>query len=75
MFLIAVRKNSSTGEILFEGKELSQGQAIRFRRRRLWINTGTADNLRVTVNGRRAAIPGGRPQVLVVTAQGVTSPS
>ena len=75
VFLIAVRKNSPTGAILFEGKELSQGEAIHFRRRRLWINTGTAENLRVTVNGKRAAIPGGRPQVLVVTAQGVTSPS
>jgi len=75
VFLIAVRKNSPTGQILFEGKELSQGQSIHFRRRRLWNNTGTAENLRIKVNGRRAAIPGGRPQVLVVTAQGVTSPS
>jgi hypothetical protein len=75
VFLIAVRKNGPTGEILFEGKELSQGQSIHFRRRRLWINTGTAENLRVKVNGRPATIPGGRPQVLVVTAQGVTLPS
>jgi hypothetical protein len=75
VFLIAVRKNSPTGEILFEGKELSPGESIHFRRRRLWINTGTAENLRIKVNGRPAAIPGGRPQVLVVTAQGVTSPS
>jgi hypothetical protein len=75
VFLIAVRKNSPTGQILFEGKELAPGQAIHFRRRRLWINTGTPENLRVTVNGRRTALPGGRPQVLVVTAQGVSSPS
>ena len=75
VFLIAVRKNSPTGQILFEGKELSPGQAIHFRRRRLWINTGTSENLRVKINGKRAVIPGGRPQVLVVTAQGVTSPS
>ncbi len=75
VFLIAVRKNSPTGEILFEGKELAPGQAIHFRRRRLWINTGTPENLRVTVDGKRSAIPGGRPQVLVVTAEGVTSPS
>jgi cytoskeleton protein RodZ len=70
-FLIAVRKNSPTGQVLFEGKDLSAGQMIVFRRRKLWIDTGTPEHLRVIVDGRQTSLPGGKPQVFVVTARGV----
>ena len=51
--LIAVRKNGPTGKILFQGKELAPAQTNHFKRRQLWINTGTPENLRVVVNGKR----------------------
>jgi hypothetical protein len=71
VFLIAVRKNSPTGDILFEGKELSPGQSIHFRRRKLWINTGTPEHLQIIIDGRRTLLPGGKPQVFVVTGRGI----
>jgi hypothetical protein len=69
--LLAVRKAGPQGKILFENKELSPGQSLRFKRRKLWINTGTPESLRVIVNGRPSALPGGKPQVFVVTARGI----
>jgi cytoskeletal protein RodZ len=69
--LLAVRKAGPQGKILFENKELSPGQSLRFKRRKLWINTGTPESLRVVVNGRPSALPGGKPQAFVVTARGI----
>jgi hypothetical protein len=71
VFLIAVRKNSPTGKVLVEGKELAPGQILRFKRRKLWINTGTPESLRIIVNGKRTTLPGGRPRSFVVTGHGV----
>jgi helix-turn-helix protein len=71
VFLIAVRKNSPTGPILFEGKELAPGHSIVFRRRKLWVNTGTPEALRVVVNSRPTRLPGGKPSVFVITSRGV----
>jgi hypothetical protein len=71
VFLIAVRKGGPTGRILLQGVELAPGEAKRFRRQRLWINTGTPGNLRVIVNGKRVTYPGGKPQAFVVTARGI----
>ena len=71
VFLIAVRKGGPTGKILLQGVELARGEAKRFTRRRLWINTGSPGNLRVVVNGKRVTYPGGKPQAFVVTARGI----
>jgi cytoskeletal protein RodZ len=72
VFLIAVRKNSPTGQILFEGKEIAPGHSIHFRRRKLWVNTGTPEALRVAVDGKPKRLPGGKPSVFVVTSRGVS---
>jgi cytoskeleton protein RodZ len=69
--LLAVRKGGPTGRILLEGVELARGEAKRFTRERLWINTGTPGNLRVVVNGKRVSYPGGKPQAFIVTARGI----
>ena len=69
--LLAVRKAGPQGKILFENKELLPGQSLRFKRRKLWVQTGTPESLRVIVNGKRSTLPGGRPQVFVVTARGI----
>jgi len=69
--LIAVHKGGPMGPILIENKELLPGHQIRFRWRKLWINTGNPQNLRVIVNGKSVTYPGGKPQAFVVTAQGI----
>jgi hypothetical protein len=69
--LLAVRKGGPTGKVLLEQVELAPGEAKHFRRQRLWINTGTPENLRVVVNGKWVTYPGGKPPVFVVTAHGI----
>jgi len=71
VFLIAVRKGGPTGRILLANVELSPGEAKRFTRRAVWINTGTPENLRVIVNGKRVTYPGGKPQAFTVNAHGI----
>jgi len=69
--LLAVRRGGPTGKILLQGAELAPGETKKFKRERLWINTGTPGNLRIVVNGRRVTYPGGKPQAFVVTARGI----
>jgi cytoskeleton protein RodZ len=69
--LLAVRKGGPTGKILLENVELAPGEAKRFSRRKIWIQTGTPENLRVIVNGKRVTFPGGKPLVFIVTARGI----
>ncbi len=52
---------------------LSAGQTKHFTTKRLWINAGTPENLRITVNGKRVSLPGGGPQVFVVTSRGISA--
>ena len=74
VYLIAVHKGGPTGPTLMQNKELLPGHQLRFKRTKLWINTGTPENLRVFVNGKRVGYPGGKPQAFIVTASGI-SPS
>ena len=69
---LLVRKGGPTGKVLFNDA-LSAGKSKHFTTKRLWINTGTPENLRITVNGKRVKVPGGGPQVFVVTQRGVQS--
>jgi cytoskeletal protein RodZ len=72
--LVLIRKRSATGKVLFNAG-LSAGETKHFTTKRLWINTGTPENLRITVNGKRVTLPGGAPQVFVVTSRGIRSAS
>jgi cytoskeleton protein RodZ len=69
--LLAVRKGGPTGRILLENVELAPGDAKHFIRRKIWIQTGTPENLRVIVNGKRVTFPGGKPLAFIVTARGI----
>ena len=69
---LLVRKSGPRGKVLFNDA-LSVGETKHFTTKRLWINTGTPENLRITVNGKRVNAPGGGPQVFVVTGRGVSS--
>ena len=69
VFLL-VRKSSPNGKVLFN-ESLEAGDSQHFTVRRLWVNTGTPENLRVLVGGKRIRLPGGRPQVFYVTRRGI----
>jgi hypothetical protein len=71
VFLL-VRKNSPKGKVLFN-ESLDAGETEHFTVRRLWVNTGTPENLRVLIGGKRQRLPGGRPQVFYVTRRGISS--
>jgi cytoskeletal protein RodZ len=71
---VLIRKDDATGKVLFNGG-LASGKTKHFTTKRLWINTGTPENLRITVNAKRVALPGGSPQVFVVTSRGIQSAS
>jgi len=70
---VTVRLGGATGRVLLANEQLSAGDVRTFETRKLWVTTGTPENLRVTVDGRRAKLPGGRPQVFVVTAHGISA--
>ena len=71
VFLL-VRKSSPNGKVLFN-ESLEAGDSEHFTVRRLWVNTGTPENLRVLVGGKRIRLPGGRPQVFYVTRRGIST--
>jgi cytoskeletal protein RodZ len=68
--LLSVRIGGPTGRVVLSNTPLAKGDTKRFRAKRLWINTGTPENLRLRVNGKRVTLPYG-PRPFVVTARGV----
>jgi hypothetical protein len=69
--ILSVRKGGPSGKVLLENEQLKRGEKRGFTTRKLWINTGTPENVRVVVNGKRIPLPGGQPQVFIVTARGI----
>lgn len=66
-----VRNYSSNGRTLFTGT-VDQGKSLGWTRRRLWIDFGSPANLKVVVNGKVVAIPGGGGTIAVlVTPTGI----
>jgi cytoskeleton protein RodZ len=70
--LLTVRKSRPTGKILFNAT-LPAGRSKHFTTKRLWMQVGTPENLRITVNRARVTLPTGGPGVFYVTARGVTA--
>ena len=66
---LTVHAGSPAGELLYEGT-LDKGQSQTFKKKRLWIQLGAAQNLVASLNGLPAQLPAG-PSVVVVTAKGV----
>jgi cytoskeletal protein RodZ len=65
-----VREGSEAGTPLFEGT-LARGRSQRFARDRLWISIASPGKIRLSVAGRKRAIPAGG--TFLVTAGVVTS--
>ena len=72
---LQVRSRSGTGKLLYEGT-LQAGQTQRFvDDKRLWLQLGSPNNLRATVNGKVVHnLPGG-PAIVVAKANGVRTVS
>jgi hypothetical protein len=70
--LLTVRNHAPTGKVLFNDT-LSAGEAKHYTTKRLWLQVGTPENLRVTVNTQRVHVPAGGPGVFYVTARGLAA--
>lgn len=72
--LLEVRRGWATGKVLFNGT-LERGETQRFVSKRLWLNVGSPENLRIKLDGQPASLGTGCPQVVMVTRTQVTSKS
>jgi hypothetical protein len=70
--LLTVRNHAPTGKVLFNDT-LPAGEAKHYTTKRLWLQVGTPENLRVTVNTKRVRVPVGGPGVFYVTARGLAA--
>jgi RodZ C-terminal domain len=67
---IEVRRDSATGELLWEGT-LSKGDDQSVEGDRLWVRIGKGQNIALTLNGEPVERLGRGEQVLLVTETGV----
>jgi cytoskeleton protein RodZ len=68
--LLEVHLGSPTGKLLFQGT-LEPGRSQSFPARTVWLNAGSADNLRITLGGRSLTLPRTHgPSRLLVTRAG-----
>jgi Helix-turn-helix domain len=70
--LLTVRNHAPTGKVLFNDT-LPAGEAKHYTTKRLWLQVGTPENLRVTVNTEGVRVPVGGPGVFYVTARGLAA--
>jgi Helix-turn-helix domain len=70
--LLTVRNHAPTGKVLFNDT-LPAGEAKHYTTKRLWLQVGTPENLRVTVNTKRVRVPVGGPGVFYVTSRGLAA--
>jgi hypothetical protein len=70
--LLTVRNHAPTGKVLFNDT-LPAGEAKHYTTKRLWLQVGTPENLRVTVNTKRVRVPVGGPGVFYVTSGGLAA--
>ena len=69
--LVAVRRGSATGGVVFEGT-IERGRAMRFTGKKLWLSIASPENLQAKLNGKRRRLPArNQPVVLVATRKGL----
>jgi cytoskeletal protein RodZ len=68
---LEVHAGSATGRLLFQGT-LEEGQRQRFVAKRIWMNVGVPENLRLRLNGKVVRLrTTGTPQVVIVSPSGI----
>jgi hypothetical protein len=74
--LLEVHLGSPTGRLLFQGTLEPGRPALDFPARTVWVNAGSAENLRVIVNHHTLRLPkAAGPSRLLITATGHVRPS
>jgi hypothetical protein len=63
--LLAVRKGTAVGRLLYEGT-LERGQSLRFKPT-VWVNISSPENIAMHLNGRPVAVGGAKPRCLIIT--------
>jgi len=61
---VSAHKGSESGAALME-RVLRQGETVKLRGRRIWLQLGAAGNVDVTVNGKGRQIPSGTTNVVL----------
>jgi helix-turn-helix protein len=64
--LVAVRRGSASGRVLFQGT-VAPGQPIPFAGGRFWVNVASPERLVIKVRGKKINLGGYRPRVVTVT--------
>ena len=67
---VTARKNTATGDIVYDGTVQVGDEPLRLDGARLWVYVSSPENLRVIVNGHTVVVHGLRPRVAVVTRAG-----
>ena len=69
---LTVHLNGPSGKVVAADTALTAGQVLHFTAKRLWVTTGSPENLRLSINAKRVPLRGA-PQVFVVTSRGISS--
>jgi cytoskeleton protein RodZ len=73
--LVAVRRGSARGDVVFEGT-LERGRTMRFTGKRLWLNIAAPENLAARLNGKNVDLSDqAQPVVLLATKKGLAPPA
>ncbi|HZP73345.1 MAG TPA: helix-turn-helix domain-containing protein [Gaiellaceae bacterium] len=67
---VIAHRGSATGHIAFDGTVSQGDDALAIRGSRLWVEIDTPANLQIRVRGRLVHVPGGKPQVIIVSKTG-----
>jgi hypothetical protein len=72
--LLEVHSGSAAGRLLFQGT-LLRGKSVSFQGKRLWVDVTSPKHVVARLNGKKRAIPGTKPRVVIVTAAGIETAS
>jgi hypothetical protein len=72
--LLEVHSGSAAGRLLFQGT-LLRGKSVSFQGKRLWVDVTSPKHVVARLNGKKRAIPGTKPRVVIVTPAGIETAS
>ncbi len=67
---VAARVGTASGPVAFDGTISEGGPSVAIRKRRLWVQIDSPENLRIEVRGKLVHVPGLEPRVIIVTPTG-----
>ncbi|HVC88468.1 MAG TPA: helix-turn-helix domain-containing protein [Gaiellaceae bacterium] len=67
---VAARVRSANGDVAYDGTIQKGDPPVAIRGRQLWVQIDSPENLRIQVRGKLVHVPGLKPRVIIVTANG-----